>query len=203
MEIKSPIDSRILTGEPPTAGAGELHLSSTAEASRVSRHVLNTFHSARKAYADDSIQDRLATRFRRLAAQKHDTAPIIPELLEELTWNGSSASTPEITVRFEGTGPVRVVLHTGTLRQPPDAHALVADLWYAAPDWQQSYPGAVRHTTVQLPPDAGMAAFEFFPEKTAHPYIIVAGLRWHLDFRHRDNFSRQPDSFNAVSLVLR
>jgi hypothetical protein len=50
--------------------------------------------------------------------------------------------------------------------------------------------------------DAGMAGFEFFPEKTNNAYILIAGLRWHLDFRHKENFSREPGTSNAIVIVM-
>lgn len=199
------LESRIAAETPESGLPTEPFVSAAAESSRLSRHILNTFHSARKAFPDDRVADRLSARLRRLMESSGPAAlhQIALDALDTFHFGPDLNYAPEITVRYDGSGPVRLVLETSTLRQPEGAHALVADLWYAAPDWARTYPEAVRHATVQLPPDAGIAAFEFFPEKSSNAYVLVAGLRWHLDFRHRDNFSRQPGAFNAIARVLR
>lgn len=174
-----------------------------AEVSRLSRHILNTFHSARKAYGDTRIEERLNQRLRQFS---ESGIFALSELLhaspEGFLVSADGNYAPKITLKTGQHGSIQVILDVNTLKMPEGAHALVADLWYAAPDWSKSYPEAVRHATVQLPPDAGMAAFEFFPDRTALPYILIAGLRWHMDFRYRDNFSKLPGSSNARMLML-
>jgi hypothetical protein len=201
MEKQITLDPAATTVPQQSALPSEAVVNASTQSSRLARHILNTFHSARKAYADETIEDRLAVKIQRVATSAPSLHESVLESLHGFRFSAESPE-PEVAVRYDGAGPVRVTIATGALRIPEGAHALVADLWYAAPDWNRSYPEAVRHTTVQLPMDAGMAGFEFFPEKTNNAYILIAGLRWHLDFRHKENFSREPGTSNAIVIVM-